>query len=1013
MDYTSDHRISIRGDTVPDDELHHSSSHSASTAHSGAWVIDSSSTPRDATVGIGDGYGYKEPPEIQYSNSLESFQLRGQLTVPGPIATVFVDDIPEHMTGQKLRSVFEVFGEVIFIRAPPGKGYGFITFSRHEAAELAAKSLKNFSVNDSRLPARWMEILFQTPTENQDAEFLPNAPKDFPHQKKTDSIELPVKQRPGGPTLDSERPVDRSTNLHTLRSTVEHATMGSRDVTIEMTIYWSLFKFVENGFDSAMGIANIFVLIGALDAPQGLTCKDYMTARWPKIAEFLLDQVQIGIQEMRKHEVSLHNKRYVLRESSILAAHGLTLVLNEFLWSSTGSEKERVSLSVQGTIELALDFAEGIAWLAAALGSDATTVSDFNVSDVVVPNVRTKRSGYVELRCWPCYNEPIPTQKQCWHDMFRTASIVNCLKVKVDYGLENPDQSECSGMSDRPGPQQSENGSDPIGRGLELPFDGFSHMVALTGADTLVEHNGGLVLLGLHAILVPCQWLSDDCLQWHLIWSQARDSMISLDTINENGLTKDRDVELFISEGKILGARKHFIGLWEDAVIALGTEDYPYKPVSQDQFKEHKYDKVPGSLQISSGLSHIGLLSASKTYGYARTQVSRDPGSQDSATILEFFGREAIIIYESHSQRAWLVPKLSVVLHAIHLYLRFREQGPLDILRYADLQADGVLAAWKILQPTEDYSTIRGLKDHSEVNKQLLETLLRTIASNMRRMVPRASSSRLWSPVKGYDWADLCSKPTLRLVQHMSEWNPTRTGWWCLTEKVPLLICSDLASPVRPSNADASFTAPAEFQADHLLSPMNCLKLVSGSSIEELGNGRISRGIYLDIPHAPFGECHCEHCSRSQDLHLHLARIQYIIDNEQAVRKWATLRYYRNAAILIAPHGKKLQKNLNQLSLIARSWAMSSSDDRAALIMPRDSARIPQTQAQRTRSLDDLLTICGHAIKVAQDEVIQEPQDKSGLLHKQEHGRDYKGKRKLLEVPREEVLLHESMEEEQ
>lgn len=66
--------------------------------------------------------------------------------------------------------------------------------------------------------------------------------------------------------------------------------------------------------------------------------------------------------------------------------------------------------------------------------------------------------------------------------------------------------------------------------------------------------------------------------------------------------------------------------------------------------------------------------------------------------ILQAFRKEAVLIYETGAAKkgAWLVPTLSLVLHAAQPYFRSAKWDR-STLKYADPAVDGDPAAWKIL----------------------------------------------------------------------------------------------------------------------------------------------------------------------------------------------------------------------------------------------------------------------------------------------------------------------------
>ena len=55
--------------------------------------------------------------------------------------TIFIGGMDGMTTEEMLRTSFGRFGEIHSIKIPPGKGYGFLQFFKHESAEIAIQSM--------------------------------------------------------------------------------------------------------------------------------------------------------------------------------------------------------------------------------------------------------------------------------------------------------------------------------------------------------------------------------------------------------------------------------------------------------------------------------------------------------------------------------------------------------------------------------------------------------------------------------------------------------------------------------------------------------------------------------------------------------------------------------------------------------------------------------------------------------------------------------------------------------
>lgn len=190
-----------------------------------------------------------------------------------------------------------------------------------------------------------------------------------------------------------------------------------------------------------------------------------------------------------------------------------------------------------------LDFAEAVSWLGAALRPTSKPQSGLSLSDIrAVCKVETDSlddSQYLGIKVWPRIEHMEAAAGRCWHSLFRNPTIVNYIF---------PDSSPAL---------QTENPGLSVGYGLKLKL---RDLIALSGADLLMEHNGDVVYLGNSTILVPIRRFSRGDIQWHLLRQVEEDKMIPLTTIDTDDVCRGR--ELIGEEDAIVFAKAHFLGLW-------------------------------------------------------------------------------------------------------------------------------------------------------------------------------------------------------------------------------------------------------------------------------------------------------------------------------------------------------------------------------------------------------------------------------------------------------------------
>jgi len=101
---------------------------------------------------MGGGYGGgMAPPPIPY---YQGQQPMNQFTDPNN-TTVFVGGLSGYVTEDELRSFFQGFGEITYVKIPPGKGCGFVQFVQRHAAEMAINQMQGYPIGNSRVRLSW------------------------------------------------------------------------------------------------------------------------------------------------------------------------------------------------------------------------------------------------------------------------------------------------------------------------------------------------------------------------------------------------------------------------------------------------------------------------------------------------------------------------------------------------------------------------------------------------------------------------------------------------------------------------------------------------------------------------------------------------------------------------------------------------------------------------------------------------------------------------------------------
>ncbi|KAI8599002.1 hypothetical protein EDD21DRAFT_308626 [Dissophora ornata] len=95
------------------------------------------------------GYGFNSPMQ-----SSSPQHPANQFNDPTN-TTVFVGGLSGVSHEDELRSCFAMFGEITYVKIPPGKGCGFVQFVHRQSAEMAINQMNGFQIGNSRVRLSW------------------------------------------------------------------------------------------------------------------------------------------------------------------------------------------------------------------------------------------------------------------------------------------------------------------------------------------------------------------------------------------------------------------------------------------------------------------------------------------------------------------------------------------------------------------------------------------------------------------------------------------------------------------------------------------------------------------------------------------------------------------------------------------------------------------------------------------------------------------------------------------
>ena len=182
-------------------------------------------------------------------------------------------------------------------------------------------------------------------------------------------------------------------------------------------------------------------------------------------------------------------------------------------------------------------------------------------------------------------------------------------------------------------------------------------MAALVGARHAVAFQGGLVIKGFSAMLIPVK-TNGDSIQWHMISNSIENRMAYQAA---SARCPDRCSLREVSE-RILRSTRTFLGWWERAENYLGSDCINYDNLDWSSAKEARRP-----VRISGGALGFQNLMAGEVNFILGPKDGRLHLSQKGPfkARLRSAEKHPVVLYDNDDRRGWLVSAVEVILHII------------------------------------------------------------------------------------------------------------------------------------------------------------------------------------------------------------------------------------------------------------------------------------------------------------------------------------------------------------
>ncbi|KAL4886825.1 hypothetical protein BJY04DRAFT_42324 [Aspergillus karnatakaensis] len=399
-----------------------------------------------------------------------------------------------------------------------------------------------------------------------------------------------------------------------------------------------------------------------------------------------------------------------------------------------------------------VDFIEAWDWLCRAVyqavPDNEMTLSAHHYRFKVVEALNLPKT--LRVSCDTKLTISLGKEHTCWRNLFRSCTLVST-------SLEQRTR---------------------FGKGLEMPFDILLSMAAVE-FQLIVEN--GIVFVGYHTIHYPTA-IDWNCAQFHLLTNEEGQINPYLQVYGSRILTGDANQ---------FKRKRCFLGWCADAQINLGTNKLPTSVgYTKGKYKHTSLVKTGYAALAQTGASAplSAVLGLQTNYTYCSHKLRFDPTS-NYHRLLTNAAREVALIYDSSERRAWLVPKLGLLLHMSLAYTAYCG-CPNDRVPLVEPYTDG-LALTKLLNGMGKNPVLGDGNTAFQFQQLLLGLNINLLRAK------DAGKPSVDGKLYGFEFKDIIMQPGAGSCMKKLDLDSSSKAWISLANEVDaLLVCSGLGDAI-------------------------------------------------------------------------------------------------------------------------------------------------------------------------------------------------------------------------
>ncbi|KAL9112978.1 MAG: hypothetical protein Q9227_002843 [Pyrenula ochraceoflavens] len=520
-----------------------------------------------------------------------------------------------------------------------------------------------------------------------------------------------------------------------------------------------LKDFLRNELDQADSVADLVVVSGPSAAPWASSCGEYVDRVWPQSSQVIralfshLQRMAWEPQKLPKCVITGNkNPPWFGDELSVFP-----LPHEKSCFTMQGLEFRMIAKPHQlaGCIE-------ALAWLMGGLQTNENAEPEFSAVLLRTNSMTNRRICELDDSARLESKESRPDS--CWTAL--TPGTVSAAAFPV------PTRHEAM-------------------KGLEMSFE---LMCFLCGLEYETIEEGGVILYGQRSLVYPVRQIADS-VQWHFEPRELKGGIgIARDLPAARWLIDDLEI--------LREAKRHFLGLWDDPRITLGTNALDPCSITWSRAKEVTEERQRDNVTVGATICLPKVLNFQMNTSYKVARSRKNVYSVGFEAKMLSLTSTPVLLYSPSEQRAWIVAYTSLILHLARA--RADHQRALGIsIPPCALTADGGKAAFDVIQRfcKNPFRSGQRLSDLEELQRAAVEDYFNDIWAVLDCATRESYKSRrlFRTSIVGYEMADIAKvKTKLRMKQHTLE--AFTKGWTPLLTEVPLaLFYEGMEDPILPN----------------------------------------------------------------------------------------------------------------------------------------------------------------------------------------------------------------------